>query len=163
MTTIIWDAKTRILATDSREIWDGHKIAKTKKLFQLDRKNCYVATAGDSENAARLVLFLNKNVHNEDAIFKISSDEKFKGVSAILIYNSIPFTLLSGAIPMHIASTTFGLGTGAPYALAALEKGDSPIEAVKFASKFDCNTDDEVQYIQIPETKQARTRAKRTP
>lgn len=161
MTTLVWDGKNRILATDSREVWDGHQIAKTQKLFKLDRKNCFLAAAGDSEQGQRAFLWINENINSKEKLFSGQPlDSKFKGFQGIIIYDAIPYTALSGLVLLPLCNRFFTLGTGGPYALASLHLGFNGIEAVKFASKFDCHTDEEVQHIQIPEPKQRNSTRK---
>lgn len=159
MTTIVWDGANRILASDSREVWDDHLIAKTKKIYALSRKNCWLATAGSSEVGILAVQTLNKTIHTEEALFHTSLDVRFKGFNGLLIYDCKPYVLLSRFIPMPIFDRFYALGTGGPYALAAMRLGKNAIDAVKFASTFDCHTDDEVQYIDVPQPqKTARAR-----
>jgi hypothetical protein len=160
VTTIVWDATSRILAADSREVWDEHLIGKTKKIYALNRKNCWIATAGASEKGILVLNYLNKIINQEEAVlYPVSSDTVYKGFCGILLYDAVPYVVLSRLVPMPIYETHYCLGTGGPYALSALKLGKTAIEAVKFASQFDNNTDDQVQHIIVPEiTKPARTR-----
>lgn len=162
MTTIVWDGANRILASDSREVWDEHLIAKTQKIYELNRKNCWLATAGSSEMGMLAVHTLNKTINTKEAVFHTSLDVRFKNFNGILIYDCVPYVLLSRFIPLYIHDKFYALGTGGSYALAAMHMGKNAIEAVKFASKFDCHTDEEVQHINVPEPqKTARARKQR--
>jgi hypothetical protein len=160
MTTLVWDGANRILAADSREIWDDHLIAKTQKIYELNRKNCWIATAGSSEMGVLAVQTLNKTINTEAALFHTSLDVRFKGFNGILIYDCKPYVLLSRFVPLPILDRFYALGTGGAYALAGMHMGKNAIEAVKFAAKFDCHTDEEVQHINVPEPQKA-TRARK--
>lgn len=156
MTTIVWDATSRTLATDSREVWDDHLIGKSKKLYALDRKNCWIAVAGPSEVGVLVVNDLNKFINSPQTVLHSSGNAKYKGFAGVLIYDSVPYAVLSRMVPMPIYDPHFTLGTGGPYALAALKLGKTAKEAVQFASQFDNNTDEEVQLIQVPATSQRK-------
>lgn len=160
MTTIVWDGANRILAADSREVWDDHLIAKTQKIYELPRKNCWFAAAGSSEVGILALQTLNKTINTKEAVFHTSLDVRFKGFNAILIYDSIPYVLLSRLVPLRIYDKFYALGTGGSYALSAMALGMNGVDAVKFASKFDCHTDEEVTYVNVPDLPKA-TRARK--
>jgi hypothetical protein len=159
MTTLVWDGKNRILASDSREVWYDHLIAKSTKIYELPRKGCWVAVAGSSEMAMIVVNSLYKMINNHDSLFHCNTDTEYKGFCGILIYDYTPYVLLKRLVPMPIYTPFYTLGTGGSYALAALHMGKNGIEAVKFASQFDCHTDEEIQHVNVPNPKTKRTRS----
>ena len=74
-----------------------------------------------------------------------------KEFECILIYNDKPYFCFSALYPSPIESEYFAIGSGAPYAIAAMARGDSAIEAIKFASTIDVHTNDVVQTYNVME------------
>jgi ATP-dependent protease HslVU (ClpYQ) peptidase subunit len=57
--------------------------------------------------------------------------------------------LVGDTVPIQIMDPHFAVGSGGPYAKAKMAMGGSARTAVAFASQFDVNTNDEVEWVEI--------------
>lgn len=76
--------------------------------------------------------------------------EKAKDFSALLFIDNELYLLTSNYIPIPITDNYIAIGSGAPYALAAMSLGCSAKDSIKVASKFDINTNELTEDYELP-------------
>lgn len=134
MTTIAFDGKT--MACDTRVAGD-HIYNTDTKIYEND--TYVIGVAGDAAVGTMLIdcpYILQARPYDFDfeALVFVKDTEK---VYKVAFYKSWDCAL-SSVIP--IADSFAAVGSGAPYALAAMECGYSAHGGVAVASKFDVNT-----------------------
>jgi len=75
--------------------------------------------------------------------------EKAKSFSAMLFVDRELHLLTGNYIPIPITDRFFAIGSGAPYALAAMSLGCSACDSVKLAADFDVNTNKHIEEYEI--------------
>jgi ATP-dependent protease HslVU (ClpYQ) peptidase subunit len=75
--------------------------------------------------------------------------QKAKEFSAMLFIDSELHLLTGNYIPIPISDMFFAIGTGAPYALAAMSLGCSASDSIKLAADFDVNTNKVIEEYEI--------------
>lgn len=137
MTTIVW--KDGVLAADTRMVSEDHRYSTCTKIRYIN-KDIVISCAGDVNNEVRAINYFAKpNWASEEP-----PSVKKGGFQCIIIIKDQPFYCDHALYPQPIEHKYFAIGTGAPYACAYMELGHPAVEAVKFASKFDVNTNDVV-------------------
>lgn len=140
MTTIATDHK--IIATDTQILYWGYLRGKTTKINHLP-EGTIIACAGSGDSEWRAMQFFSDPLWpGKDPILFRGEDDAFE---AILWWNKRLYVCCSSTVPNPLLDPYFAVGSGAAYAMAAMALGKSPIEAVKFASKFDVNTNNKVK------------------
>lgn len=131
MTTIAWDGST--LSADKMASGGSHGF-RTKKVFKLKNGELF-AFAGEISVALSLLDWLDNDrdpstypqcMQNEMCAEGLLID----GKKRLWVYERTPH-------PIPVLEKTFALGSGAPYALAAMACGKSSQAAIKVASQFD--------------------------
>jgi 20S proteasome alpha/beta subunit len=108
-------------------------------------KDIVIAAAGDVNNEAKALRYFSKKTWRDED----PPEVKKGGFQCIIIINDTPFFCDGALLPQLIEHPYYAIGSGSPYAAAAMEMGMSAVEAVKFASKLDVNTNDIVQTYTI--------------
>lgn len=135
MTTIAFDGKT--MACDTRVVCGSNCYNTDTKIYEND--TYVIGVAGDAGVGTMLIdcpYILQARPYEFDfeALVYVKDAEK---VYKVTFYKSWDCAL-SSVIP--IADSFAAVGSGAPYALAAMECGYSAHGGVAVASKFDVNT-----------------------
>lgn len=135
MTTIAFDGKT--MACDTRVVCGDNYYNTDTKIYENDF--AVIGTAGDAGVGDILVgdrgILVPKHYdYDFEALVFVKDTEK---VYKVAFYKSWDCAL-SSVIP--VADAYAAVGSGAPYALAAMECGHSAPGGVHVASKFDPNT-----------------------
>lgn len=135
MTTIAFDGKT--MACDTRVVCGSNCYNTDTKIYENDF--AVIGVAGDAGVGAMLIdcpgILLAKHYDFDfEALVFVKDTEK---VYKVAFYKSWDCAL-SSVIP--IADSFAAVGSGSPYALAAMECGYSAHGGVVVASKFDSNT-----------------------
>lgn len=135
MTTIAFDGKT--MACDTRVVCGSNCYNTDTKIYEND--TYVIGVAGDAGVGTMLIdcpYILQARPYEFDfeALVYVKDAEK---VYKVAFYKSWDCAL-SSVIP--VADSFAAVGSGAPYALAAMECGYSAHGGVAVASKFDTNT-----------------------
>lgn len=135
MTTIAFDGKT--MACDTRVVCGSNYYNTDTKIYENDF--AVIGVAGDAGVGAMLIdcsgILLAKHYDFDfEALVYVKATGK---VYKVAFYKSWDCAL-SSVIP--IADSFSAVGSGSPYALAAMECGYSAHGGVAVASKFDTNT-----------------------
>jgi ATP-dependent protease HslVU (ClpYQ) peptidase subunit len=142
LTTITY--KDGILATDTQLTWGDtrHYTTKVKRL----PTGIIIACAGivASERKAHEI-FSDSNWRSLDL------SEKAKSFSAMLFIDGKLHLCTGNYIPIPISDRFFAIGTGAPFALAAMSLGCSAADSIKLAADFDVNTNKVIEEYEIDE------------
>jgi ATP-dependent protease HslVU (ClpYQ) peptidase subunit len=140
LTTIAY--KQGILATDTQLTW-GNERHYTSKVKTLPT-GIIIACSGIAASERRAhEIFSDANWRSLDL------SEKAKSFSAMLFINCELYLLTGNYIPIPITDRFFAIGTGAPYALAAMSLGCSAHDAIKLAADFDVNTNKVIEEYEI--------------
>lgn len=145
-TTIVWDGEK--FACDSQVTTldkEGHPARAYvgyPKIKYLQDKNLLIGFAGSL-----------KDIDQALRVFEGKDDKPFKGrFQAIMIDGAGGVSLYIGNTDSPIKfkeKTQIAIGSGAPYATAALACGKDAVDAVKIASKFDLYTNDVVYCYKV--------------
>lgn len=135
MTTIAFDGKT--MACDTRVVCGSNYYNTDTKIYENDF--AVIGVAGDAGVGAMLIdcsgILLAKHYDFDfEALVYVKATGK---VYKVAFYKSWD-CVLSSVIP--VADSFAAVGSGSPYALAAMECGYSAHGGVAVASKFDTNT-----------------------
>lgn len=135
MTTIAFDGKT--MACDTRIVCGNNCYNTDTKIYE----NEFVVIGAAGDAGVGIVLIRDNSVLNPksydfdfEALVFVKDTEK---VYKVAFYKSWDCALSS---VIRVADSFAAVGSGAPYALAAMECGYSAHGGVAVASKFDTNT-----------------------
>ena len=124
MTTIAWDGKR--IAADGLSTCDGFVVATDDpKLFR--RKGVVIGVAGDWASAVPMVEFIAG---------QRDFDSECKDITALAIRNG-KGVVYEGRKTPYPVKPPYAIGSGACFALAAMEAGTDALKAVKVACKLD--------------------------
>jgi hypothetical protein len=142
MTTIATNHEE--IAADTQVMYWGALPGKTDKISTLP-DGSIIACAGDTLCEYRaLQFFSNPQWPTQEPI-----DFSDKSFEALLWYNHKLYACLGSTVPNLIKDRYFTIGSGGAYARSALELGMNPKDAIKFASKFDANTNNKVHVVKL--------------
>lgn len=135
MTTIAFDGKT--MACDTRVVCGSNCYNTDTKIYENDF--AVIGVAGDAGVGSLLVkddgILVPKHYDFDfEALVFVKDTEK---VYKVAFYKSWDCAL-SSVIP--VADVRAAVGSGAPYALAAMYLGETATRAVTVATQFDTNT-----------------------
>lgn len=171
MTTIIYHHESRTIATDGRETdSNGHIHCDTlDKIYYLDGGDV-IALAGPSiaidyivkhydalsdtdstlqEDAELLELLLSGDGHVSSVVYSLSEDEFYEWHLAAIDGDDGEPVLHKYKLALRY---TIALGSGAPFAIAALDFGKSVFESIGYASTRDSSTGGAVRRWQAPDS-----------
>lgn len=157
MTTIAYTAG--IMAADLM-CSEGTKRIKVKhKLVRL--KNG--AVAGGAGDAMRLIQFLDW-LDGEGALPDFEAKDKENDIEVLVAHPSGDLVVYNGlGQPMHLDEKHWAIGSGADFALAAMDFGKTAVEAVEYASRRDSGTGHGVESMTLGQPKARRARKKVSP
>lgn len=141
MTTVVADRKS--ISCDLQFTYSGTLKFKgqtkiitvrpdvSKLMFGSD--NAFVGFAGNADKWANVVEWFANPTENPP---------KMKGMEFLALTSKGKIYHASGGLAnwMEIKEPCFGIGSGMPYAIAAVTSGKTTAEAVKIASKWDTGT-----------------------
>ena len=142
MTTIATNHEE--FAADTQVMYWGQLPGKTTKISTLPG-GTIIACAGDTLCEYRALQFFSNPLWPQQEPLDFSE----KSFEALLWYNRKLYVCLGSTVPNLVLDRFFTIGSGGAYARSALELGLSPRDAVKFASKFDANTNNKVHVVQL--------------
>jgi hypothetical protein len=130
MTTIAWDGKT--LAADKQCSDGNHKFAVTK----IKRVNGELLGFSGGLYRCKEMLAWYCGERKPEDFPKGESDD----FSELMVIRDGKIFLYGSKYPIEVEDNRFAVGSGSPYALAAMECGLSAEDAVQTAIKFDPST-----------------------
>jgi hypothetical protein len=156
MTTIAW--KDNLIVADTQLTWDKHIRGKsTPKILTLPT-GIILAGAGNAVDCLKAIRFFS-NPEWDSIDYDLRP--KLKSYESIVVINNRVCYTSDLLIPEPVADPFYAIGSGWKFALAAMAKGDSAIEAILFASTIDVYTNDELQIVDInEEANKTKTRAR---
>lgn len=140
MTTIAINRNS--IACDRQFVYGGYtKMLGKTKVYQLvpevakgmfRHPTAYVGFAGDAGMWSKVVNWF---------VDPSSKPPKISGIELVLLTGKKEiYTATSLRNWMEVEDKFWAIGSGSQFALAAMSTGQTPLEAVKTASKFDVNT-----------------------
>jgi hypothetical protein len=133
MTTIVFDVKAKKVATDSRVTEDGAIVADDATKMHI-RKGVMFFLCGGVGDAEELMMAYLQKKH------RVRKTMEAQGLAWDGI-NLIELCVDSGLLTWHpVVSDRGAYGSGSPFAVAALDQGATPRQAVIAAKKRDTCT-----------------------
>lgn len=128
MTTILASQKHKLMVADS--LTTGGVNFKSRKIFRVNDK--LVGFAGAVTHALKFIQWLEHgtplNLHYD------KNDFTFE---ALVLSEQALFYYDNELVPIEVSEQICAIGSGAPYALGALDAGASPKKAVEIAANRD--------------------------
>ena len=147
MTTIAYDGKT--LVSDSRSsIGDTIYEEDAQKIFTNVGPFAVVGIAGSYQDATDIMKTITEFTR-VDHIRSIPSDELGECALLGITYEGELWSYAGDASCQLREDMPFAVGSGGPYALAAMDLGLSAEDAVKYASTRDMFTNDRTQVANL--------------
>lgn len=126
MTTIAASLKHNQIAADSMCSSEGYFYC-VDKIFQGE--HCYFGAAGEWAEIQKFLSGMEKGEIDTDldcTVLELRAD-------ALWLYDQTP-------APFKLNHDFYAIGSGAPYAMAAMHLGKTPVEAIEIAALFDPGT-----------------------
>jgi ATP-dependent protease HslVU (ClpYQ) peptidase subunit len=136
VTTIAY--RDGILAADTLETGDHTALAHTNKIHRLKNGKLFAA-AGTADNSEQLLLALQNR----------RKPPELAEVEGLLVELDGSTWLYEGAVWFPFKAEYLSMGSGAKFALGAMDAGCSAEEAVKIACKRDLSTREPVQVMEL--------------
>jgi ATP-dependent protease HslVU (ClpYQ) peptidase subunit len=146
MTTVIAVCNPPAMYADKR-LSTGNGTATCMKLTYVVEAYCraIVGLAGDAGEAQRFIAWLVAHGFNTDEEFKRAKGKHFE-LLVLLDTGELRY-YEDGNDYFRIENTVFGIGSGAAFAIGALEAGASPERAFQIAAKRDSATSPEYDHL----------------
>ncbi len=132
MTCIAW--KDGIIAADSRATWQTGDFELCQKLYKVPRgpnKGHILGTQGATSSGMAFVeWYMNPKKEKPAIQFE---DEYF---TIVVVRPEGVFTFDDHLVQLPCLHKFYAVGSGAPYAMGAMERGASAIQAVRVACKW---------------------------
>lgn len=140
MTTLIYDHKNKLIATDSRYTISNYIVTdKGKKYMVDDNGDLWFVTGALTDRKP----FINAYLHNEKGLDLDCFGLLVRDSAAHAVYNTE-----AGFKTLELEFSE-AWGSGADYAIAALDHGKSAKQAVKYAMTRDCHTGGKVRVYNV--------------
>ncbi len=122
-------ANLKEMAGDSK-MTVGAITAHVDKVFHI--RDSFIGVAGDADNTTKFLAWFRKECPPDEVSMNFDDDKSFIGLEL----NSRGLFLYSNCCePDKLHDKYFAIGTGAEVAIAAMDMGKSPTEAVRLACK----------------------------
>jgi ATP-dependent protease HslVU (ClpYQ) peptidase subunit len=152
MTTIVCDRKG--MAADTRVT--GVPMYYCAKVHRIRGK--LVGVAGDSAATTKFLAWFRKECPADEMLLDVKDEDGDTGLMALVLDASGIYLYTNLTEPDRMYNKFYGVGTGAPYALGAIEKGATLREAIKIAMKYDEATGGEIHHEELDEKKGVKPR-----
>lgn len=144
MTTAVYSRRHKEIAADRKNTDSGGMAWEVNKIELLVDTGKYFLGSGHCRGIglARAWASTNFDPQEEPDWEFVLEDEDERGMQCLIISaNGDEVQMINGELtPMHVQGDYFAVGSGAAYAIGALEAGASPVQAVEIAAKYDGNT-----------------------
>ena len=125
MTTILASMKHRVMVADSR-ISGGGGHFRTQKIHQIDGK--LVGCCGTSTHARKFIEWMTHGT-----AFNLAYDKEEHTFEALVMDGGFLFYFDNELVPLTVDEPYYAIGSGAAYAIGAMDAGASPQRAVELA------------------------------
>lgn len=144
MTTVAWDGE--YLASDS--MISSAFSRSARKIFHIS-ENVFFGGCGYREDnlAVKEYLELDPYIINKIDRNKLELSDTFAG---ILIIKGLAYRIEQNLMKDPIMEKFHAVGSGAPFAIAAMHMGANAIEAVRISIIYDSDSYGDVQSIKLP-------------
>jgi 20S proteasome alpha/beta subunit len=138
------------MAADTRVSAEGAPHWHATKIFRIGES--LFGTAGDGFMSLTMIEWLKTN-RSRPALYKIWADYERDGFWLLELNPSGLYIWDGWGVPEKLIDKRYAIGSGAQAALAALDAGMSPEDAVKGATKYDQYSGPpiQVEYVLPPE------------
>lgn len=144
MTTIAWDGNT--LAADKQTSIDGSATTTTKI---VTRNIGYFGFSGDYDRAQEIIDWVDE-VGTDREFPKLPEDSDYHAtVLLITVEDGVVYEYRNSKYPLVIENEFYAIGSGAPYAMAAMHCNKTAEEAVKIANIYDIYSGGGVDVIDV--------------
>jgi len=143
MTTIAWDGKH--LAADRQVTWHNQKLGETTKAVKRKKDGALCATSGSTPMGEAFKKWFLAGEKGKPPLMKIDGEI----VSAVIIYPGPTLVHHSDVGRCVVETDLFAMGSGEDYALGAMAAGKTAAEAVVIASRFNVNTNSNVDVLEL--------------
>jgi ATP-dependent protease HslVU (ClpYQ) peptidase subunit len=138
MTTVAFDGLT--MAADSRGTDDDAGIVKCQKIYRkrLGKRDCLIGIAGDEFAALVFIDWYGSGKPVPHELISLDPETEDFGV---MIWDGRKLWQANRFCrPVEILDKKFAIGSGAQFALAAMDCGKTAKQAVQLACRRDCNS-----------------------
>lgn len=158
MTTCVYSAPHGTAAADTQNTDSASMRWRVNKLEPCGKR--LFMGSGHCRTIATAKLWASKLDKNGDPFNPASEpdwsyfleDEEERDFACLLIDPDGRVWMIDGELtPMLVHGDFFAVGSGASYALGALEAGASPVKAVEIAAKYDVSTSAPIDSITLKE------------
>jgi hypothetical protein len=149
MTTIAY--KDGTLASDSRMTLGGMNAGAVMKIGYHPQFNIGLGLCGDAFNAGNALAWLR--IASADDLIEGLQDALGKHAEALLVDSTRQVFIVSGRGLIKIRDKYSAIGSGAPYALAAMDAGADVHQALKIAIKRDVYSGGRIRSVAIRSSK----------
>ena len=157
MTTAAWSAKEGVLAVDT-QITSGNRKFRTHKVHRLPCGGMLAGT-GNLTHILKVARWVQAGYAEADR--PDFGDEGGEFECLIVAGDGKVYLLDDDMEPMEVTDAFIAIGSGGPYATAALHCGKSAVEAVKVAAHYDAATSEPVEAYFLEEAAPAKKSRKR--
>lgn len=157
MTTAAWNAAEGVLAVDT-QVTSGNRKFRAHKVGRLPCGGL-IAGSGNLAHMLKVQRWAQAGLGEDEKPEFGESDGEFE---CLIVKGDGTVWLLDDEMePMPITDDFVAIGSGGPYAVAAMACGKSAADAVRVAARFDAATSEPVEEYRI-EPPVEPTRAKRS-
>lgn len=155
MTTAAWSAKEGVLAVDT-QVTSGNRKFRTHKVARLPCGGL-IAGTGNLAHILKVTRWVQAG-YAEKARPDFGEDDKGEFECLIVSGDGTVSLLDDDLEPMVVTDAFIAIGSGGPYAVAAMECGKSAADAVRVAAKYDAATSEPVEAYTLEAPKRKRKR-----
>lgn len=145
MTTVAY--RDGVMAADTAATWDMGGNYRTRSVKIYRSRGCLIGICGDYYAAQMFVDWFEENEEGEN---RPASSEAGDFLAMVAYPNGRLYTVNCFYTLVEEDSNFFAIGSGAAYALSAMELGLSAPAAVEHAAKFDIYTGGEITVERLP-------------
>jgi len=131
MTTIVVSRKQQMMVSDS--LSTGGVNSRIQKIFEVDGQ--LVGFSGHVTHGLKFVEWLRHGTHPQ---FVYDKDENT--FDALVLNDDGIFFYDRELVPMEILDDVYAIGSGASFAMGAIDAGAGPVKAVEIAANRDENS-----------------------
>jgi ATP-dependent protease HslVU (ClpYQ) peptidase subunit len=140
VTTVVY--RSGVLAGDTRVTSEDTVMpGRERKVFRLPDGSLFAA-ADDAEGGELLLRAMRKGMPPP----RLVGDLK---VQALLVKPNRKLFIFEGSVWVSHSAEYYALGTGRPYALGALYRGATAVEAVRAGIEFDAHSGGRIQVVKL--------------
>lgn len=141
MTTVVYDARTREMVSDTQMSF--HKV-DVDKIYRL-RDGSLVGISGTYSEVLMALEYLDSD---EDEEVEKPAIEEHNAILRVDVEGNV-FIYTKHLHPMAIYGDYVAIGSGSEYAMGAMAQGATAEEAVAIAHKFDPNTGPQTVRVEL--------------